>query len=638
MIIPVKKVLIYGMRKELDLFFRKAQEFGCLEFIKSSLKKTSDAPPEIKELIAAIKILRHIPKSSMPPEEGFASLQEAARRVVFLHDEIEHLLEEDRILRAEIARVSPFGHFSWTEFVDVQKMTNRFIQFFEIPSARRVDKVIPRELIYIGTEYDLDYFVSISKEKKKFHHITEVVIGKSLGVLEEEKQQVLWKISHFSQELESISFYFNHFQRILTEKFNEFHLRDAKAAVCNSLEEHFFTVEAWLPENKRNELLGLMDTFAVNFEEISIGKDERIPTYLENKKAGALGEDLVTMYDIPAINDHDPSPWVFSFFVLFFAMIISDAAYGLIYLGIALFLRKKSASKGGFLKRFNQMLFILSFACIIWGVMVGSFLGIGVPPTAKASHYLILDQVAVQKADYHMRVKDDVYQYWTEKIPEAKEASSGRDFLIRAAEKNPDGVLEYSAFDTFKKNILMEFSILVGILHIMISILRYLSQRWSGLGWLFFMIGSYLYFPSILEGTSLVVFLGWISKDFAYQIGPFLIYAGVSLAVILALIEHKWGGLEEVTKSVQILSDTLSYLRLYAFGLASSLLAATFNMLGADLPLWIGWAVILAGHLINFNLGLMAGVLHGLRLNFIESYHYSFNGDGRLFRPLKMFK
>jgi len=63
-------------------------------------------------------------------------------------------------------------------------------------------------------------------------------------------------------------------------------------------------------------------------------------------------------------------------------------------------------------------------------------------------------------------------------------------------------------------------------------------------------------------------------------------------------------------------------------------MASTFNDIGQDVGLLIGWIVILFGHSVNILLGLMAGVIHGLRLNFIEWYHYCFDGGGRLFNPL----
>ena len=52
----------------------------------------------------------------------------------------------------------------------------------------------------------------------------------------------------------------------------------------------------------------------------------------------------------------------------------------------------------------------------------------------------------------------------------------------------------------------------------------------------------------------------------------------------------------------------------------------------------IGVLVLLIGHLVNIALSLIGGVIHGLRLHFIEWYHYSFEGGGKLHQPLKLFK
>jgi V/A-type H+-transporting ATPase subunit I len=79
-------------------------------------------------------------------------------------------------------------------------------------------------------------------------------------------------------------------------------------------------------------------------------------------------------------------------------------------------------------------------------------------------------------------------------------------------------------------------------------------------------------------------------------------------------------------------------LRLYALGLAGSIMAATFNNVGAAVGFAAGVLVVLLGHGVNILLGTMSGVIHGLRLNFIEWYHYSFDGGGKLFNPLMKHK
>jgi V/A-type H+-transporting ATPase subunit I len=153
------------------------------------------------------------------------------------------------------------------------------------------------------------------------------------------------------------------------------------------------------------------------------------------------------------------------------------------------------------------------------------------------------------------------------------------------------------------------------------------------------MVGGYLYFPSFLDATSLVNFLGWISKPLAYKIGSQMLYAGLILVLVISLLQKKkWGALHELTNAIQVFADVLSYLRLYALALAGMIMASTFNDLGVRAGMIGGFFIIIAGHITNLALTVMSGTIHGLRLNFLEWYHYSFEGGGRLFDPLRIRK
>ena len=112
-------------------------------------------------------------------------------------------------------------------------------------------------------------------------------------------------------------------------------------------------------------------------------------------------------------------------------------------------------------------------------------------------------------------------------------------------------------------------------------------------------------------------------------------YVGLILAVGIAIFRHKLLGLLEASNLIQIFGDVLSYLRLYALGLAGSLLTATMLDLAASVPFVFGLIILLLGHAVNIVLGIMGGIIHGLRLNFLEWYHYSFEGGGRMFNPLR---
>jgi V/A-type H+-transporting ATPase subunit I len=185
----------------------------------------------------------------------------------------------------------------------------------------------------------------------------------------------------------------------------------------------------------------------------------------------------------------------------------------------------------------------------------------------------------------------------------------------------------------------MELSLLIGVIHISLSFLRYIFRNFSGLGWIVFMIGGYLYFPTYLKATSMLNFMGWVSVPVAASIGLQLIYAGPAIVFILSLVQGKrWMAFHELTNGIQVFSDVLSYLRLYALALAGMVMASTFNEMGEKAGIFGGIFIILIGHSINMGLSIMAGAIHGLRLNFLEWYRYSFEGGGRLFNPLRLRK
>jgi V/A-type H+-transporting ATPase subunit I len=100
-------------------------------------------------------------------------------------------------------------------------------------------------------------------------------------------------------------------------------------------------------------------------------------------------------------------------------------------------------------------------------------------------------------------------------------------------------------------------------------------------------------------------------------------------------------GLFQFTNISKAFGDVLSYLRLFALGLASMQLAATFNGLAAGFLKTGGIGFLLAvlvfvvGHTINLLLGILGGVVHGLRLNCIEFFNWSLTDEGYAFQPFR---
>jgi V/A-type H+-transporting ATPase subunit I len=275
--------------------------------------------------------------------------------------------------------------------------------------------------------------------------------------------------------------------------------------------------------------------------------------------------------------------------------------------------------------------------CIGWGVLNSSYFGLKLAPTNPLTKISPLYYMVGKKADYHLAVKDDVYKSWVAKYPTIESAQTGKE-MLQSAVMVKNGKPTYPMIEEFSGNIIFEFIIIIGVVHISLALLRYVFRNFSGIGWIAFLIGGYLYFPTMLHDISIMQFMGWVSIPTAKSLGLQLLYGGVGFALLAALIQRGWKGLNEIANIVTVFSDVLSYLRLYALSLAGAIMADTFNTEGSKLGLAIGVLIILIGHAVNIGLSFMGGVIHGLRLNFLEWYHFCFYGGGRLFKPLQKLK
>jgi V/A-type H+-transporting ATPase subunit I len=638
MIIGMRKYLILGVKEDIDRFFARAQQKGIVEFIAPSGKKAIEVTAEIQRLLNAMRILRKLPVKKA--YEGGGDLQyadEIAIRILDLKAEVERLAEEKRLLETEITRVAPFGDFSLDDIDYIEREGKCEIQFFCMKTEKAHVAEIGDELIYIGTDYDLDYFIAINKEGRSYPGMIEMRIDRPLGELQMHLHFVKESLHQLEAELKGYAGHLEFLHEALIERLNDFNLLHAKKEVAYPLGNSLFAVEAWVPVNKVNTLYAIIDGMAVHCEQISIEETDRVPTYMENKGVQRIGEDLVRIYDIPATTDRDPSGWVFWFFTLFFAMIVADGGYGLLYLALCLYLKFKFPTLKGSGRRFLKLATILASGCIIWGVLTSAFFGIQIHPKSWLGKLSVVQYLSIKKADYHIAHKDDVYQFWVKKFPQLSSVTDGETFLEQGVKKQGEHT-KYEIADAFSDSIMLEFSLMIGVIHVALGLLRYLWRHWAGIGWICFMVGAYLYFPHILKATSMVHFLGLVDKTTGEQIGLQLIYTGIASAMFLALLQKRLKGIGEISTLIQVFADVLSYLRLYALGLAGAIMAETFNDLGQAVGLFLGVLVILAGHSINILLGMMAGMIHGLRLNFIEWYHYCFDGGGRLFKPLMHLK
>lgn len=633
--IDLKKVLFYGVKGSLESFFNQAQELGIVEFIDKNKSKIREIPFEIQQLMDAIKVVRSLP---VMKQEALHTMTEAdllTKRILELKNSLLKHEEEARIVKLKIEEILPFGRFSLDDLAYIESETGRKPQYFFAKRGVKNPENLPDEVLLVHYDNEFDYFVSFSRDRLVLEKMIEIKFPEDLQSLEMKNGKIKEDIQQDEKELKDYSKYNEYLHEALRQKLNHFSLISAKNSAQPAMEGSIFAIEGWVPVNKMDEVKAFVEKMHVQSEEILPDPDDKIPTYLENKGFSKVGEDLVCFYDTPSKGDDDPSLWVLGFFALFFAMIVGDGGYGLVFLATALYLRYKNPKMKAAPKRVWKLFTLLCVSCIAWGVLTNSFFGISFAPESPMRKVSVLHWMAEKKAAYHFDRKDAEYQRWVAKYPNLTEATDSKDFLLGAKGGEPESP-SYDMISSFNDSALIEIALFLGMLHIIFSFLRYIKRNPTGIGWIIAILGGYFYFPSFLNANSFLHYALGLNAAHLAQSGYYMIFTGIGIALAIAIYQRKFLGILELASITAIFADILSYLRLYALGLSGSVVTATINDIAGSIDLtFLAVMLWLIGHSINMALSVVGGVIHGLRLNFIEWYHYSFEGGGKAFDPLK---
>lgn len=315
--IDVKKFLFGGPLSEKETFFKKAQELGIIHFINMDTKILKEVPQDVNNISMAIKILSGLPSTEQEEIEDYALADEEALKILQLKQKLEKNAEIIRILNLDIERVRIYGNFSKEDIDYIEKAGDRKIQFFYAKQGFSQNPDLPSELIFIGSEYNLDYFLAVNKEPKSYERMVEMQINEPFQVLVEKRDELVIKTENLENQLKEYAKYKSFLQHAIINKLNEYHLQAATSAVQSEMNGELYFTTGFVPLDKIDEMNDLTSVLSVYVEEIAIESQDVIPTYLKNEGTNRIGEDLVHIYDTPSSTDKDPSIWVLGAFTLF---------------------------------------------------------------------------------------------------------------------------------------------------------------------------------------------------------------------------------------------------------------------------------------------------------------------------------
>ena len=359
-------------------------------------------------------------------------------------------------------------------------------------------------------------------------------------------------------------------------------------------------LEGFCPADQAPKLNELLAKQEVYYQEEDPQVEDNTPIKLRNNKFTQLFESLTGMYGWPNYNEYDPTPILAPFFLLFFALCMGDCGYGIMLMIVGLLIAKKKLNIAMF-EGLGPIITVLGVGTTVVGFFLGTFMGFDL--------------------------------YAAEWVPQVL-----KNVMIK-------GSVSVAGM-TYDLQMVMALGI--GVFHICLAMVVKAICSTQQLGfkenianwaWTLLIVGGLI--VTILGMTVLP------QEVFKWTIIAVAVVSALGIYVFNTpgrnpLINIGSGLWDTYNMATGILGDVLSYIRLYALGLAGGKLGEAFNtlgdmVLGDSIVSWVPFVLIFAiGHVLNLAMSALGAFVHPLRLTFVEYFkNAGYEGKGTLYQPFK---
>ncbi len=371
-----------------------------------------------------------------------------------------------------------------------------------------------------------------------------------------------------------------------------------------------FFLEGWVPADTAASVSTLLtQKFDAVVDREEIKNPESEPTLLHNNKFSSCVETVLESYGLPMHGHVDPTFIMSIFYVIFFGMMLSDAAYGIIMaVGCAVLLKKYKKMPTG-IQKMLQLFFWCGLSTTFWGFMYGGFFGNAIDVIAKTffgyTGDTILKPIWFEPLAHPMRLL-----VWCMLF--------GIIHLYAGLGIKGWECLKAKDFVGFISDILAWYLFLTGLV---------------------LMLLPTSLFASISQVT--IVFPAWLST-----LSKYMAIAGAAIILVMAGRDKKNWALRIVLGAYSLygvsgwLSDVLSYSRLLALGLATGVIANVINMMASMVGGGVAGALVfipvfILGHLMNLAINALGAYVHTNRLQYVEFFGKFYDGGGKPFKPFQ---
>lgn len=543
------------------------EEFQTLSKASNALKEYAD--PKAKEK-----------KAGVLSDSEFEKMYRGVRDAI---EKKESLNQAIGAANTELDRISAWGDFS-PEEVKALKDEGFDLHFYRMGSKEFQDAVNDENirLIRLAPVDKMDTVAVFGTLPPEIPATEFMLPEHSASELKKQIEDGRKAIAECDETLKAASIYEASFDDQMVKLQNRMNF--SAAGNTAQSDEDFVWISGYIPEAdmERFKAAAAEKSLAWAVEDVS-EEDEHIPTKVKYNKVSGLIKPVFDILGIlPGYREQDISLWFFLFFTLFFAMIIGDGGYGvLILLGtIALHVKQKKITNVTFL------LYVLSIATVIWGALTGTWFGMESAMKVPILKAMVFPSIATYPEYFGLTANDS-------------------------------------------QNAIMKFSFSIGAVQMALGSILAIKKKmpakdlsWvADAGWTIAIIAMYLLalnlvihedidlkpvFTLIGIAFVLVVLFGGMSPDKSFGDG---LKAGLG------------GAFTQFLNTISCFGNVMSYIRLFAVGMAGVAISQSFNGIAAGMhgPMMIvGVVVVLVGHALNIVMCFLSVVVHGVRLNVLE--------------------
>lgn len=604
MISPMTKYSFILLSGQTEEFLSKIQDLGVIDITRSVKPVDEKSEALLSEADTVKKALAVLNSCDAEPEKGFRFDGDPVEAALKAQADVEELKNELSSAKKELSARKPWGQFS-TEAIGRLEAQGLKIRFYSCQKKKFDPAWTEIQPLQVVSETDTTvFFVTVAPVSEEYSFPIEPMAAPEGSVNEMELtiKDLETKLSERKKLLGNLKGCIGELRQRYNEKLGALDLYLAESATEMAADSHLAVVTGFAPTEDDKRLCDAFDALGIYYIHEPATKEDNPPIKLHNNWFAKNFEVLTGMYGMPVYDEFDPTPVLGPFFMLFFAMCMGDAGYGIVLMLIALFMKLKM--QGTSLGKMYRLIGFLGGMTFFVGLFLGTFFGMSI---LEAS--------------------------WT---PEWLKALCVDGWF-------PDGKI--AGFP-----VQMVLAVAIGVLHICLAMIiktinytkRFgFSKTVSTWGW-----------TTLIVGGIIVIALGMteILSEVAFKWVIIALAAVSSLAIFVfntpgrnPLVNIGSGLWDTYNMVTGLMGDVLSYIRLYALGLAGGMLGNAFNIMGTmilDIPVpgvnWVFCIVILIfGHVLNLAMSCLGAFVHPLRLTFVEYFKNSgYEGTGLKYNPL----